>query len=371
MGLMRSFGLKNQSQLQVAELLLSEESFQAKIRDYSKLIDAYAKENRLEDAERVLKQMDENGVTPDILISTILVHMYSKLGNLDRAKEAFEILRAQGFRPDIKAYNSMIMAHINAGQPKLGEALMRDMEARDLKPTEDIYMALLRSFAQQGDVNGAGKIATTMQFAGIQPSMESCTLLVEAYGKVGDPDQARSNFDYMIKIGHRPNDRSVSSMIAAYEKKNLLDKALNLLLMLQKDHGFEPGVSTYTVLLDWLCKLLLIEEAEQVLSKIAEQGEAPSLKIQVSLCDMYARAGLEKKAFQSLGVLEAKKEELGNGDFERIINGLVKGGFFQDAQKMHKLMEAQGFSPSEPLKLALISSQSEAFKPKRPSPSLR
>lgn len=350
---------------------MGDESFQADIRDYSKLIDAYAKENRLEDAEQVLKKMDENGVSPDILISTILVHMYSKVGNLDRAKEAFEILRAHGFRPDIKAYNSMIKAHVNAGQPKLGETLMREMEARDLKPTEDIYMALLRSFAQQGDVGGAGRIATTMQFAGFQPSVESCTLLVEAYGKAADPDQARSNFDYMIKIGHRPNDGSVASMISAYEKKNLLDKALNLLLMLQKDHGFEPGVSTYTVLVDWLGKLLLIDEAEQALSKLAEQGEVPTLKIHVCLCDMYARAGMEKKALQALGVVEAKKEELGNDDFERIINGLIKGGFSQDAQRMHSLMEARGFNPSEPLKLALMLSQSESFKPKRPSPSLR
>ncbi|PKI45143.1 hypothetical protein CRG98_034447, partial [Punica granatum] len=133
----------------VAELLLSEESFQTDIRDYSKLIDAYATENCLEDAERLLKKMHEDGVSPDILISTIVVHMYCKVGNLDRAKEAFDTLRAQGFRHNIKAYNAMIMAYVKAGQSKSAEMLMREMEARDLKPTEEIYMALLQSFAQQ------------------------------------------------------------------------------------------------------------------------------------------------------------------------------------------------------------------------------
>ncbi|KAG6598456.1 Pentatricopeptide repeat-containing protein, partial [Cucurbita argyrosperma subsp. sororia] len=342
--------------LKVAELLLSEESFQTDIRDYSKLVDVHAKENRLEDAERILKKMNEKGITPDILTASVLVHMYSKVGNLDRAKEAFDTLRSHGFQPDEKVYNSMIMAFVNAGQPKLGESLMREMEARDIKPSQDIYMALLRSFSQRGDISGAGRISATMQFAGFSPSLESCTLLIEAYGQAGDPDQARNNFDYMIKIGHRPDDRCTASMVAAYEKKNLLDKALNLLLQLEKD-GFEPGVATYAVLVDWLGKLQLVDEAEQMLGKIGAQGDALPFKVHISLCDMYSRAGIEKKALQALGVLEAKKEELGHGDFERIINGLIAGGFVQDAKRLQDVMEAQGFTASQSLQMALRTSQ--------------
>lgn len=347
----------------VEEVLLSEKSFQANIRDYSKIIDAHAKQNRIEDAERIVEKMNENGIQPDALTTNILVHMYSKAGNLDRAREALESLRRLGFRPDREIYNSMIMAYVNAGQPKLAELLMREMEARDIKPTMEIYMTLLRSFSQHGDVGGAGRIATTMQFAGFQPNLESCTLLVETFGQVGDPDQARNNFDYLIRLGHKPDDRCTAGMIAAYEKKNMLDKALKLLLELEKD-GFEPGLATDTVLVDWLGKLQLVDEVEQLLGRIAEQGEAPPLKIQVSLCDMYARAGVERKALQALGVVEAKKEQLGLHDFERVVGGLIAGGFVQEAQRVHRLMEAQGFA-SEHLKVALTASQ--AFSRKRPS----
>ncbi|XP_016500056.2 uncharacterized protein LOC107818540 [Nicotiana tabacum] len=350
--------------LKIAEHVLGEESFQTNIRDYSKLIDAHARDNRLTDAERIIKKMSENGIVPDILTSTTMVHMYSKAGDLDQAKAAFESMRTQGFLPDMGVYNSMILAYVNAGEPKLGESLMREMEARDIKPSKEIFMTLLRSFAQRGDVNGAQRIATTMQFSGFQPTLESCTLLVEAFGKAGDPDQARHNFDYMIKLGHKPDDRCTASMIAAYEKKNLLDKALNLLMELEKD-GFEPGVATYSVLVDWMGKMQLIDEAEQLLDKIAEQGEAPPFKVHISLCDMYARANAEKKALQALGVLEAKKEQLGPEEFERIIQSLIAGGFVQDAQKFQGLMEARGFTVSEQLKVTLQASQT--FLRRRPS----
>ncbi|XAR64130.1 hypothetical protein NMG60_11024357 [Bertholletia excelsa] len=342
--------------LKVAEFVLEEKSFQTTARDYSRLIEVHAKEHRLEDTERILKNMNERGILPDILTYSALVHMYSKAGNHERAKEAFENLRSQGLQPDMRLYYSMIMAYVNAAQPKLGESLMREMEARDMKPTKEMYMALLRSFAQRGDVGGAQRISTMMQFAGFEPDLEHCTLLVEACGQAGDPEQARNNFDYMMKLGHKPDDRSTASMISAYEKKNSLDKALALLLELEKN-GFEPGVATYSALLDWLSKLQLLDEAEQLLGKIAEQGEAPPFKVHISLCDMYSRAGAEKKALQALGFVEAKKDQLKPEEFEKVINGLLAGGFIQDARRMHGLMEAQGFAASEPLKVALMASQ--------------
>ncbi|RDY04895.1 Pentatricopeptide repeat-containing protein, partial [Mucuna pruriens] len=344
--------------LKVAEMVLTEDSFQTSVSDYSRLIDIYAKENCFDDVERILKKMNENGIQPDASTASALVHMYCKGGNLASANEAFELLTSQGFQPDIKVYNSMIMAFVNNGQPKLGEKLMREMECRDIKPTKEIYMALLRSFSQLGDTQGADRISTTMQFAGFQQSMETCTLLIEANALAGDPDQARSHFDYMIKFGHKPDDRCTASMIAAYEKKNYLDNALNLLLVLEKD-GFEPGVATYSVLVDWLGKLQLVDEAEQLLGKIALLGEAPPFKLQVSLCDMYARARNEKKALQTLGVLEARKDELGPAEFERIISGLIDGGFQQDAQRICQIMEARGFDASR-VKVNLLKPVSRA-----------
>ncbi|ESW32741.1 hypothetical protein PHAVU_001G013700 [Phaseolus vulgaris] len=331
--------------LKVAEMLLTEDSFQTNVSDYSRLIDIYAKEDCFDDVERLVKKMSENGIQIDASTASVLVHMYCKGGNLARANEAFEILTGLGFRPDFQVYNSMIMAFVNNGQPNLADKLMREMDTGNIKPTEEMYMAMLRSFSQLGDTKGADRISFAMQFAGFQQSMEACTLLIEANALTGDPYQARHHFDYMIKLGNRPDDRCTASMIAAYEKKNYLDDALNLLLQLEGD-GFEPGVATYSVLVDWLGKLHLVDEAEQLLGKIALLGEAPPFKLQVSLCDMYARAGNEKKALQILGVLESRKDELGQADFERIISGLIDGGFQQDAQRICRIMEERGFDAS-------------------------
>ncbi|XP_010539896.1 PREDICTED: protein NUCLEAR FUSION DEFECTIVE 5, mitochondrial [Tarenaya hassleriana] len=336
--------------LKVAELVLDDKSFQAGIRDYSKLIDAHAQANRIEDAERILKKMNQNGIFSDIATATTLVRMYSKSGNLDRAKEEFDSLKSLGFRPDMKIYNSMIMAYVNANKPDLAESLLREMDAKDVKPSEEIYMVVLRSFAQLGNASAASRISTSMQIDGIQLNYETFSLVIEAWGREGDADQARSNFDYMRKLGHKPDDRCISYLIQAYKKRNSLDKALNLLLQLEKAE-LEIGVFTYTVLVDWMARLGLNDEVEQLLVKISQLGEAPPVGLQASLCYMYSRAKNEKKTLQTLGVLEAKKDQLEQNDFETVVTGLKSGGFEKDARRMFDLMKALGFAPSERLKM--------------------
>lgn len=337
------------------EIALNEESFEASIRDYTKLLDGYARKDRLEDAERVLKTMSEKGFDRDAVTCSALIHMYSKTGNLDQAKEAFEQIRALGLQPDQKAYGSMIMAYVQAGLPKPGEALMREMEAKDIKPGKEVYMALLRAFAQRGLVDGAQRIFNTMQFAGIMPNLESCTLLVEAYGQSGDADQARNVFDHMMKAGHKPDDKCTARMLAAYEKKNFLDKALNLLLDLEKD-GFKQGLETSAVLIDWLGRLGLVYEAEQVFNEIAVKEEVSS-KVCVSLCDMYARTGLQQKALDTLTTIENNTGNLASNDFERLIHGLLAGGLVEEAKRINDCMQSQGLVPSEPARVALMAAQ--------------
>ncbi|KAL5574674.1 hypothetical protein UlMin_016373 [Ulmus minor] len=81
----------------VTEFALAEESFEANVRDYTKIVHGYGKENRLED-----------GFVYDQVILTKFVHIYSKAGNLKMAEETFEELKLLGQPLDKRSYGSMI-----------------------------------------------------------------------------------------------------------------------------------------------------------------------------------------------------------------------------------------------------------------------
>uniref|UniRef100_A0A0D9VI73 Pentacotripeptide-repeat region of PRORP domain-containing protein n=1 Tax=Leersia perrieri TaxID=77586 RepID=A0A0D9VI73_9ORYZ len=339
--------------LKVAEILLAEESFGATIRDYSRLIDLHSKANHVDDAERILGKMKEKGIVPDVLTSITLVHMYSKAGNLEQANQAFEFLKGEGFPPDMKLFTSMINAHLKSGDLKRAEKLLLQME-KSLKPTKELYMDVIKAFAERGITDGAERVKTNMLLAEYELTPELYTSLIEAYGRTGHSDQAFMLFEQMRKSGHEPDDRCIAGMMVAYMMKNKLDQALNFLLRLEKD-GLKPGVKTNLVLLDWLSRLQLVQEAEQLVQKIRKAGEEPT-EMHVFLADMYAKSRQEEKARKSLKILEEKKKLLKADQFERIIGALLEGVLTEEANKYFKMMKACGFVPSATIEIGVKAS---------------
>lgn len=260
--------------LEVAELALLQESFEANIRDYTKTIHAYGKQNRVQEAEKTLLAMKSKGFICDQVTLTAMIHMYSKAGNLEMAKETFEELKLLGQPLDKRSYGSMVMAYIRAGMPQQGETLLREMDAEETYAGSEVYKALLRAYSRAGDSRGAQRVFDAIQCAGIPPDVDMCGLLINAYGMAGQSQTARIAFQNMRRAGLAPNDKCVASMLAAYEKENKLNEALKFLVNLERD-GIVLGKEASETLARWFRRLGVVEEVELVLRDYAV-GEADS-----------------------------------------------------------------------------------------------
>lgn len=253
---------------EVLEYALVEDSFEANVRDYTKLIDAYAKHNLLQNAENALVAMKSRGVPCDQVTLTVLVHMYSKAGDLNRAKEAFEEIKLLGLPLDKRAYGSMMMAYIRAGSLELAESLMKEMETQELYAGKEVYKALLRAYSTTGNANGAQRVFDGIQFTGIVPDSKLCALLINAYCVAGQSDKARSVLENMRSVGVKPSDKCVALMLGAYEKENSLEKALAFLMDLEKE-GIVVAEEASEVLVGWFRRLGVVHEVEHVLREFA------------------------------------------------------------------------------------------------------
>ncbi|KAJ8626517.1 hypothetical protein MRB53_019824 [Persea americana] len=251
--------------LQVIEFALEEESFEANIRDYTKIIHEYGKQNCLREAENTFMAMKKRGFTCDQVTLTVLIHMYSKASNLSQAEETFEELKLLGLPLDKKAYGSMIMAYIRAGMAERGESLMREMETQDVYPGREVYKALLRAYSMSGDAEAAQRVFGAIQFAGIVPDAKLCALLMNAYCVAGQTDKARSVMENLRKARIELSDKCVALMLAAYEKENNLNKALGLVMDLENDGGYVVGKEAAEVLAKWFRRLGVVDEVEHVL----------------------------------------------------------------------------------------------------------
>ncbi|KAJ0111392.1 hypothetical protein Patl1_00281 [Pistacia atlantica] len=254
--------------LQVAELAVLEESFEANIRDYTKIIHGYGKQNQLQAAENILLVMKRRGFICDQVTLTTMVHMYSKAGNLKLAEETFEEIKLLGEPLDKRSYGSMIMAYVRAGMHDQAEVLLREMDTQDIYAGSEVYKALLRAYSLLGDSKGAQRVFDAIQFAGITPDARMCGLLINAYQIAGQSEKAYVSFENMRKAGFEPSDKCVALVLAAYEKENNLNRALQFLMDLESD-GIIVGKEASSVLAGWFKRLGVVEQVEHVLREYA------------------------------------------------------------------------------------------------------
>ncbi|KAJ4839083.1 hypothetical protein Tsubulata_046426 [Turnera subulata] len=256
--------------VEALELALLQESFEANVRDYTKLIHCYGKQNRLRDAESALLAMTDRGFVYDQVTLTTMIHMYSKAGNHRLVEETFDELKLLGQPLDKRSYGSMIMAYIRAGMPGKGEALLREMDAQDIHAGTEVYKALLRAYSMLGYTGGAQRVFDAIQYAGIPPDVRMCGLLINAYQVAGKSQETRCAFENMMTAGIEPNDKCIALVLSAYEKENNLDKALDFLLSLER-RGIMIGKEASEILAAWFGRLGVVKEVEMVLRDYASR----------------------------------------------------------------------------------------------------
>ncbi|KAK4379378.1 hypothetical protein RND71_001240 [Anisodus tanguticus] len=252
----------------VAELSLLADSFEANVRDYTKIIHGYAKQNRLKEAESVFLTMKSRGLTCDQVTLTALVHMYSKAGNLKLAEDTFEEMRLLGVPLDKRSFGSMIMAYVRAGKLGQGEALLKEMEEQEIYAGREVYKALLRAYSMIGDSKGAQRVFDTLQLGGVIPDATICGLLMNAYIIAGELNEACITFENMRRVGIEPNDKCVIMQLTAYETENKLSKALDILMDLEGG-SVVLGREASELLARWFKRLGVVGEVELVLRDYA------------------------------------------------------------------------------------------------------
>ncbi|TVT98006.1 hypothetical protein EJB05_56723 [Eragrostis curvula] len=254
---------------EVLEHALQEDSFEANVRDYTKLIHIYGKRKLLQKAETAFHAMKSRGFPCDQVMLTALMDMYSKAGDLSRAKEIFQEIILLGLPLDKRAYGSMVMAYIRADMLDKAEDLIKGMEDQQTFAGKEVYKALLRAYSYKGDSDGAQRVFDAIQFAGIVPDTKLCALLVNAYCLSGRIDEATCVIRNMLSVELKPCDKCIALVLSAYEKVNRLERALEFLTELE-ENGVAIGQEPSHLLAAWFGRLGIVHEVEQALKDLSE-----------------------------------------------------------------------------------------------------
>jgi pentatricopeptide repeat protein len=286
---------------------------------YNSLLLAYAKNKKISEALSIFKEMKEEGLKPDIVCYTTLIHAFNLTkkyeycwlyydeacfngeadeflmsymirlcGSTNDSRKALIVLEAletRGFMKNVMTYNSLLRAlscSKNYAERALDEFIK--MKSLGVKPDSYTFVYVLKATAQLGDIDSANNFIKEMKIMDIQVTKYHCIELIRTYaGACRIPYVKYEHIESYIKdsweIFKYMEDNNMvidkyvlNSMIEVHcsvHKKELVE---GLVLPLFEKHGVEIDEFTYNYIIKMLVELRNHEEVLKLYDKIKEKN---------------------------------------------------------------------------------------------------
>ncbi|KAJ8292507.1 Pentatricopeptide repeat-containing protein, mitochondrial [Rhodotorula toruloides] len=108
---------------------------------------------------RLLQQIAERGLEPDVYTFTMVLHALLAVGQKDATNRTIEMMQAAGINPTRATYGAVIHSLASSGEPeKLSAALqlLDEMESKKMETNEIIYTSLIQNFLRAIGTSGSG-----------------------------------------------------------------------------------------------------------------------------------------------------------------------------------------------------------------------
>ncbi|XP_038896391.1 LOW QUALITY PROTEIN: pentatricopeptide repeat-containing protein At3g22470, mitochondrial-like [Benincasa hispida] len=258
------------------------------------------------EAKRLLNEMVDQGVQPNVVTFNVLIDMFCKAGKVIKAKELLELMTHRGTLPDLFTYNSLIEGFCLVGDLNGANELFVSMPSKGCEPDVISYTVLINGYCKSLKVEEAMKLYNGMLQVGKRPDVKTYGALLTGLflaGKVGDAkklfgvikaygipeagklETAWEQFEKLSQEGLQPDVVTYSIMIHGFCKGGQVDKA-NILFQKMKENGCTPNIITYSTLLCGFCES---NKSDEVVQQMVQKDVLPEAGICTIVVDMVCK----------------------------------------------------------------------------------
>nr|AYM00635.1 pentatricopeptide repeat protein [Salvia miltiorrhiza] len=228
-----------------------------------------------EEAEAFFGEMKEMGVEPDLVSYNCLVDVFCKGRELQKAYELVGRMRDEGIDLDVITYTSLIGGLGLVGQPDKAREVLKEMREYGCYPDVAAYNAVIRNFCIAKRLGDAYALMEEMVEKGLSPNATTFNVIIRSLYWANDLRSSWGLYQRMKGMGCLPNTQSCMFLIRLMKRQENVDLALELWGdMVEK--GFGSYILVSDVLLDLLCDVGRLEEAERCFLQMLEKGQKPS-----------------------------------------------------------------------------------------------
>ncbi|KAL5837883.1 hypothetical protein ACOSQ3_015052 [Xanthoceras sorbifolium] len=183
-----------------------------------------------EDALKLFSEMQEEGVSANLVTLVSLVHSCAHLGSLKKGRSVHGQLIRQGFVFDV----------VN-------------------------MTALIDMYAKCGKISSAERVFNN---GIVSKDVILWNSMITGYGVHGHGHRAVNLYSIMIKEGVRPNETTFVSLLTACSHSGLVEEGIDFFYGMETHYKIRPTEKHYACLVDLLGRAGRLEEAEAVINQM-------------------------------------------------------------------------------------------------------
>ncbi|GKV43239.1 hypothetical protein SLEP1_g50554 [Rubroshorea leprosula] len=247
---------------------------------YNKMVDIIGKSRNIQLLWEILQEMGSCSLVNDKTFR-IALRTLASARELKKCVDLFHVMNGYGFRYNLETLNNVV------------ESLCKDKLVDEAK-----FMVF--------------KLTEW-----IKPSGVTYRWLIWGFCNVGELIEASKIWNMMVDEGFKPDIEAVERLMETLFKINKYDEAMKVFQMMRVKRMDDLGLSTYRLVIKWMCKRGKIEVGNMVLDEMRQRGIQPDNLTLGSMIYGHLVRGRVNEAYRVV-------EGIQNPDIS-VYHGLMKG----------------------------------------------
>ncbi|CAH9084290.1 unnamed protein product [Cuscuta epithymum] len=299
---------------------------------YANIVAGLCRNGKVTSAIILLPKALEKGTLPsNRLMYTSVIDGLFKMGLPKVASCFFDEMIKQGLRPDAMVLNTMIDGYSMIGRMDQANRFFSIMKVNFLSPNIDTYNSLLHGYAKLQNISECFGLYCSISRNGLTPDMSTRKALIFALCESRMLDVGVKFVNKMIMEGAVIDKASFNMIIAKYSERGEMQKAFDVVTIMNLAGGFQPDADTYESILKGLRRMSDFQTSRAVFHEMLKNGFRPTDRQYVSVVSGMCRVGDVQRAFQFKDEMESLGIRSRDIADSAIVRGLVRRGKTEEA----------------------------------------
>ncbi|MCO5566469.1 hypothetical protein L7F22_020146 [Adiantum nelumboides] len=267
-------------------------------------------------------------------VSNALLSFYGKCRAVSAAEEVFKVLH----QPDIVSCGAMLSAYIDDGQGDKALWLYQQMEKHCLTLNDVVYLCVLQACRLTGSLETCTQVNFELVSNEVDSDPSVAATLIHVYGSCakmvdgeqlfqallqhdsvlwtsciaghveeGNPFESLAFFEMLIMATSELDNVAFASALLACSHCGLVDEALDMYLLMNRDFNFTANARHFGILVDLFGRAGNLEKVENMLGQMPMQVNSTVWLGLLGSCNRHGNLELAEVAFKNVLGLQPKE----------------------------------------------------------------